>query len=269
MTWRTWALVLAGVAAMSVVTLVVVGVLLLRARAELSRLRAQIREMPRQGAAAATSRVVRAVVQGASRLRDEGLSGMLTSSLDELAQWAREDRAAIVKVAAPDGTVTFFFSDIEDSTSLNERLGDDRWLRILEAHNEILRGRIQQRAGHVVKTVGDGFMAVFGDPADAVQAALAIHDGLRTSRSPRLRRARLAVRIGIHVGPAVSRDGDYFGRNVALAARVAAHAIGGQTLITEPVRDAIVDDTAVQIEECGPVSLKGISGAVDLWSIRR
>lgn len=256
--------VLAGVAlAAWLITLV----LLLRTRRELAALRESIREAPRQGPAAATERVVRAVVQGAARLRSEGLSGLLSSSLDDLAQWAREDRAAIVKVAAPDGTVTFFFSDIEESTALNERLGDARWLQTLSAHNDLVRGRIEGDDGHVVKTAGDGFMAVFGDPAAAVHAAGAIHRGLRAPASRRLRRTRIAVRIGIHAGTAVSRDGDYFGRNVALAARVAGAASGGQTLVTTAVRDAVADDPRLRITPCRPVALKGITGDVEIWDV--
>lgn len=262
-----WTIVLAALAVVFLLGLVVTTTLLMRTRAELNRLRASVREVPRQGAKAATGRMVRAVVQSAARLRDEGLSGMLTGSLDDIMQWARDDRAAIVQVAAPDGTVTFFFSDIENSTALNERLGDARWLRTLKAHNDLVRGRIAARGGHVVKTVGDGFMAVFGDPSTAVHAAVEIHDALARPSDRHLRRTPVAVRIGIHTGPAVSRDGDYFGRNVALAARVAAHAHGGQTLITAAVRTAVAEQPDLRLEPCGPVALKGITAEVELWRV--
>lgn len=267
MSWRSWAVLLAVLAGAALLALLVTSIQLRRTRRELQQLRASIRQQPRTGPVATTGRVVRAVVQGAARLRDEGLSGMLSGSLDELVQWARDDRAAIVRVAAPDGSVTFFFSDIQDSTALNERLGDQAWLSTLHAHNDIVRGHVESSGGHVVKTVGDGFMAVFGDPVAATDAACGIHRSLAAPRNRRLRHTPITVRIGIHAGPAVSRDGDYFGRNVALAARVAAHASGGQTLVTAAVHDALSDHPTVRTTPCGPVELKGIAEPVEIWTV--
>ena len=71
----------------------------------------------------------------------------------------------------PSGTVTFLFTDIEGSTRLNAELGDDRWSPVLERHGALLREAIGGRRGFVIKTIGDGFFAVFGEAADAVAAA--------------------------------------------------------------------------------------------------
>jgi class 3 adenylate cyclase len=77
------------------------------------------------------------------------------------------------------------------------------------------------------------------------------------------------VRIGIHTGRVVSRDGDYFGRNVALAARIGDLAAGGEVLASTAVRDALDDDAAVELDEAGEVELKGLPGTHVIWRVRR
>ncbi len=201
-------------------------------------------------------------------MRDQGVGGFLTSSLDDLTRWATEDRAEIVRLAAPDGTVTLFFSDIEDSTTLNERLGDDEWVRVLTAHEKVVRGCVDRHAGHVVKSQGDGFMVVFSDPGAGVRAAVEVQKQLSGGGPRRLRRTAVTVRIGLHVGPAVSRDGDYFGRNVALAARVAAQADGGEILVSDDLCRALDEEGQFELQPAGEVELKGLAGVHTLWRVQ-
>jgi adenylate cyclase len=256
---------LIGVAAAELVAIAVLVTLLVRARREMTRLAAELARATRPGPRSAAERAVKAVVETAVRVRDRGVGGLLMSSLDDLTRWATEDRAAIAQTAAPDGTVTIFFSDIEDSTALNERLGDARWMRLLTAHDAVVRRIVGKRGGHVVKSQGDGFMVVFGDRGAAADAALDIQESLRGG----VRRARLKVRIGMHSGRVVARDGDYFGRNVALAARVAALAQGGQVLVSEDVCAALADRPDLTLEPWGEVELKGLSDKHSLWQLQR
>lgn len=210
----------------------------------------------------AVARVVRTATRTASRVRRGGLSGLLQSSIEDLQTWAEAEREEIVNLADADGTITLFFSDIEDSTGLNERLGDDAWVRVLAAHDDLLRKRIETYRGQVVKTAGDGFMVAFRDAEAACRAAVGIQKDLRRTLDPKLRvTATVRVRIGIHTGTVVSRDGDYFGRNVALAARVGDLATGGEVLVTDAVREALDEDAAVELVEMGEVELKGIPGS--------
>jgi len=250
-------------------TLVGVGVLvhlLRRERRENQSLREALVVQPQGRARQAAGLAVRTVVDTVERVRDRGLvGGLLMAPIEDLTRWATEDRAEIVAVAAPDGTVTILFSDIEDSTELNERLGDDAWVRLLAAHDRVVRRQVEKHRGNVVKSQGDGFMVVFGSPAAAVEAAVAIQRQVG-SAGRRLRRTPIRVRIGIHAGPAVAKDGDWFGRNVALAARVAARADGGQILVTEEVRDGL-DGSGPSLEPAGEVELKGIVGVQRLWLI--
>lgn len=211
---------------------------------------------------------MKAVVETATRVREQGVSGLLMSSLEDLSRWATEDRAEIARVAGPDGTVTILFSDIEDSTALNERLGDAKWVRVLGRHDEIVRRVVRRRAGHVVKTQGDGFMVVFGDPSAAAHAAIDIQDAFGPQPSRAMRGVPIKIRIGMHCGTVVAREGDYFGRNVAMAARVAAEAVGGEILVSDELREDLTDEEGLLFEPRGEVELKGLADRHVLWQLR-
>jgi class 3 adenylate cyclase len=239
---------------------------LFRTRQRLQAARAELTQPARQAPRSPAELAMKAVAKTAARVRDQGLvGGLLGSSLDDLTRWMTEQRSDIAKVAAPDGTVTIFFSDIEDSTALNERLGDPRWMRVLNAHDVLVRRAVQRRGGHIVKSQGDGFMVVFGDPADAAQAAIDLQMALGAPKRPSLRQTRIQVRIGLHLGETVTRQGDYFGRNVAMTARIAAEASGGEVLVSDELRTALSDDQRFEFEPHGEVELKGLADRHTLW----
>lgn len=202
------------------------------------------------------SEAVRSVVGTAIKVRDHGVKGVIRSSIDDLALWADVERPDLARLAAGDGTVTIMFSDIEGSTDLNHRLGDRGWVQLLAKHDRLLTKAIDAHAGHVIKTQGDGFMVAFAEAAEAVGAALDIERSLAKVRSGKL--ADVRVRIGAHRGSAVHRDGDLFGRNVALAARVAAQADGGEVLVSDAVLEVTSDD--VTVLETREAELKGVPG---------
>lgn len=209
------------------------------------------------------------VVETAARVREQGVGGMLLSSLEDFSRWAADQRSAIARVAAEDGTVTIFFSDIEGSTTLNSEVGDNRWVRVLEAHDELVETFVEKYRGLIVKKQGDGHMVVFSTPELAVRAALDIQRafGAKWNHSRELRRTPVKVRIGLHTGTAIERGGDYFGRNVALAARVAAEAAGGQVLVTEEVAGTLGDSFA--FSPARTTTLKGFDGEHQLWQVER
>jgi adenylate cyclase len=229
-----------------------------------SDLDAALRPRP---ASSPTERAVARVVRTVDRVRERGVAGLLQASMEDLTRWAAEERSDILNIASPDGMVTLFFSDIEDSTALNHKIGDAAWLRVLAGHDAIVRGRVEKYRGQVVKTAGDSFMVAFRDAEAACRAALGIQKDLRRNRDPRLWLAPLKVRIGIHTGRVLARDGDYFGRNVAMAARVAGCAEGEQVLASTAVRDALDDDAAVVLVEGDEVELKGLPDRHVLWRV--
>jgi class 3 adenylate cyclase len=249
------------------------GIALGRSRDEARQLHQQLDALHGQRATT-TPRSVRAVravvetaVEGASRLREGGVAGLLTSSIEDLTRWALEDRSAIAKIADDDGTVTVLFSDIEDSTALNDRLGDDAWVRLLQAHDKVVKEAVARHRGHIVKSQGDGFMIVFRHAAAAVRAGIEIQDAIGRGSSRELRREPIRVRVGIHRGTAIEKDGDFFGRNVAMAARVAGQARGGQILVSDDVRRALRGVEDVVLVDVREVELKGLPGPHRLWEV--
>jgi class 3 adenylate cyclase len=246
--------------------------LLRDARAESRRLQetveTQLVETRNPRAVLTVGRVATKVVEAAARAREHGVGRMVLASLEDFSRWAGEQRAAIGRMAADDGTVTIMFSDIEGSTALNASLGDSRWVRVLAAHDELVETYVEKYRGLIVKTQGDGHMVVFTTPELALSAALDIQRafGAKWNHSRELRRTPVRVRIGLHTGTAIERDGDYLGQNVALAARVAAQADGGETLVTGELAEACADSFTFAPADL--VELKGFEGEQQLWRVQ-
>ncbi|HYL53295.1 MAG TPA: adenylate/guanylate cyclase domain-containing protein, partial [Acidimicrobiia bacterium] len=150
--------------------------------------------------------------------------------------------------AGPSGTVTFLFTDIEGSTRLWES-DPDAMRSALAVHDEILRAAIERHAGFVFATGGDGFAVAFARAADAVGAAADAQRALQARELP-------AVRMGVHVGEAAERDGDYFGPAVNRTARLMAIAHGGQVVVSGAVAP-LVD--GVELRDLGEHRLRDLS----------
>ena len=134
----------------------------------------------------------------------------------------------------PRGTVTLLFSDIEGSTRLWEE-DPARMREALGAHNEILRSTITAHHGHVFKTVGDSFCAVFADAGDAVTAAIAAQHALSGSENV----GTISVRMAVHSGTLEEDEGDYVGPAVNRVARLLAIGHGGQVLVSGVTTDLV------------------------------
>ena len=202
----------------------------------------------------------------ANIMRKEGFGAAVRGSIEELADWAEVERPDLARVT-PDGRVVIVFSDIEESTALNERIGDRAWVKLISSHDKLVSGLVKRRSGHVVKSQGDGFMIAFARAEEAVRCAIDLQDELRKD-AKRKRHQEIRVRIGIHMGRSVRRGDDLFGRNVAMAARVAAEAVGGQVLVSQPVRDALGDCDDIWFDEGRDVELKGFSGSYRLFAVK-
>ena len=120
---------------------------------------------------------------------------------------------------------TFMFTDIKGSTNLWERYPDEM-RAALSVHDEILETIINQHGGTVFKTVGDAFCAVFDSPDQAVECAIEAQSKLASEGSI-TETVSIEIRVGIHLGEAESRDGDYFGPTLNQVARIEAAAIAG------------------------------------------
>ena len=255
---------LAGIAAVEASALVVLWQLLARSRREVDELRhrADARNWLLSGGRGA----VKTVWQTANIMRKEGFGAAVRSSIEDLADWAEVERPDLARVT-PDGRVVILFSDIEESTALNERIGDRAWVKLIGSHDKLVQGLVRQRSGHVVKSQGDGFMIAFARAEQAVRCGMDLQHALHES-AKRKRHEEIRVRIGIHMGRSVRRGDDLFGRNVAMAARVAAQAVGGQILVSEPVRDALRDCDDIAFDAGHEVELKGFSGSYRLFAVQ-
>jgi predicted ATPase len=153
----------------------------------------------------------------------------------------------------PTGTVTFLFTDIEESTSRWEIDATGMGAE-LAAHDEVWRSAIAGNGGFVFKHTGDGVCAAFGLAQDAVAAAVEAQ-----------RQLRLLVRVGIATGAAELRDGDYFGRPLNRAARVMAAGHGGQILVASSTA-ALLD--GVELADLGEHRMAGLSGLLRVFQVR-
>jgi adenylate cyclase len=262
---ETLAVVLSLLLAAAVVAVAWLTTVVVRQRREITRLRERApRSVRGSRAKVAAGWAMKTVLDTATRVRQRGFfEGVLMAPIEDLVRLAGEDQEAIEAVTTPDGTVTVLFSDIESSTELNEELGDKAFVDLLAEHDRVVRGQVERHGGRVVKSQGDGFMVVFGSPQDAVAAAQAVQRKVASAR--RARKATVRVRIGINCGRVVSRDGDYFGRNVAIAARIAALADGGQTLVSEQVVDGLAEE--VPLHHVGSVELRGLAGEHEVYAL--
>ena len=202
----------------------------------------------------------------ALKLEDQGIgtSTDIYSSIDQVAKAVQSEHPDLRKQAAPDGTVTIMFSDIEGSTAMADRLGDKRFMEVLREHNAIIREQIKAFGGFEVKSEGDGFMVAFQSAGKALECAAAIQRVLAERNKGASEQVK--VRMGLHSGEVIKEGADFFGRNVIMAARVASQANGGEILASSVLK-ALLSGSDVSWGESRMVPLKGLSGEHEIWAV--
>jgi class 3 adenylate cyclase len=155
---------------------------------------------------------------------------------------------------------TVLFTDIVASTDRAAEIGDRAWRELLERHNVLVRERLELFRGREIKTIGDGFIAIFDGPARAVRCAQEIVDGVRE--------LGLAVRCGLHTGECEFLDDDIGGIAVHIGARVSALARGGEVLVSSTVKDLVVG-SELEFDDRGTHQLRGVPGEWRLYAERR
>jgi adenylate cyclase len=157
---------------------------------------------------------------------------------------------------------TFLFADIAGFTALTEAHGDEGAADLVQQFSATVCEELPQGATHV-KTIGDALMVRVPDPGEAVLLGLKItHELMRRHGAP-------AVRVGLHHGTAVERDGDYFGAAVNLAARVSAAAAAGEVLVTGHTAALAPDLPGVLYQPHGRQQLRNVREPVELFAVLR
>jgi class 3 adenylate cyclase/ketosteroid isomerase-like protein len=188
------------------------------------------------------------------------------SSLQVLAQAVQEERPDLETRRGPDGTVTLLFTDIEDSTQLNERLGDLRWMELLRIHNQIVRAQSARHGGYEVKSYGDGFMFAFTSGREAILCAIDLQRSIQqhNEENPDL---QFRVRCGLHAGEMVKEADDFFGRNVVLAARIADWAPPGTIWVSALLKALTESSGDIKFGRGRSLALKGLSGTQRIYEV--
>jgi YVTN family beta-propeller protein len=164
------------------------------------------------------------------------------------------------------GVVTIMFTDVEGSTDLTRRLGDEVARRTIEEHKRIIRAKLAEHDGREIDSIGDGFMITFLSTRRAVACAIAIHKAL-ADHAREHPDEEVRVRIGLNVGEVLERGGHPFGAAVNATQRVAGKAKGGQIFVSEPVRHLAGTIPEVSLRDRGRFQLKGFNERWRLYEV--
>ena len=186
----------------------------------------------------------------------------LVTAIEDFLSGEEGPRAA---ARAPEGPVTILFTDMEDSTTLTQRLGDAKAQELLRLHNGIIRESLNIHGGSEIKHTGDGIMASFPSASRAIACAVAIQRRLarHNQENPE---TPINVRIGLNAGEPIAEEQDLFGTAVQLAARVCAHAQPGHILASDVVRQ-LAAGKGFRFADKGEAELKGFEEPHRLYEV--
>jgi pimeloyl-ACP methyl ester carboxylesterase len=172
--------------------------------------------------------------------------------IEEFITGHRDSTSELERVLA-----TVLFTDIVDSTRRAAEIGDQAWLRKLDAYDQSVKPLIDKYRGTLIKSTGDGILATFDGPGRAVRCALAIQSASKQIGLP--------IRAGLHTGEIEVRGHDVGGIAVHAAARVMAEAQAGEVLVSRVVTD-LVAGAGLKFSQRGSFELKGLAGQWDLFA---
>ena len=165
-------------------------------------------------------------------------------------------------------TASIMFTDLEDSTLMMTRLGDEENQVLLSSHSRIIREKLEEHGGLEVKTTGDGFMIAFYSAKKAVTCAVEIQRELQEFNLQNPDR-QLKVRIGLNLGEVIKEDEDYFGSAVVIAARIMDESVGGQILVSDLLRQVADGPSNSEHEyaDFGRRTLKGFNDEEQIFEV--
>jgi class 3 adenylate cyclase/tetratricopeptide (TPR) repeat protein len=156
---------------------------------------------------------------------------------------------------AQSGIVTFLFTDLIQSTEHLQRAGDEVGHQLFRAHHKLMTQAVTASGGEELEWLGDGILAAFSSASDAVRCAVSVQ---QTARRPAAG-ARFEIRIGIHAGEALRREGGYFGTPVVTARRLCDRAVRGQILCSRLIQELLSARRGFNFHDLGSMELKGLA----------
>ena len=185
----------------------------------------------------------------------------LGNSSDQIADMilALPGAATLSPIGSQRMLATILFTDIVGSTDHARALGDKAWRELLGAHDATVRWEIARFRGCEVKTLGDGFLAIFDGPARAIRCAKAITEAVAPFG--------VQVRAGLHTGEVERSESDIQGIAVHLAARIMGEAAAGEVVVSKTVKD-LVAGSGIEVDDAGEYFLKGIEQKWQLFRVR-
>jgi class 3 adenylate cyclase len=157
-------------------------------------------------------------------------------------------------------------SDIGDAGALESQLGPERWAELVRDHHLLVERLLSHHDGRIVKVERDGFLASFNSAHGGLHAALELQrtfSGTEADGAP----SALALRIGLHAGYVIAESDELLGRNVVLAARIAAQAEGGEILVSSTLKQYTETDPSFQFEPRGEHHFKGLLGEHFVYAV--
>jgi class 3 adenylate cyclase len=142
---------------------------------------------------------------------------------------------------------------------MTEDLGDIRWVRKLNKHNEQVRECVADHSGIELKNQGDGFLLAFPSARKALLCAVALQKSFHEDDLP--------VRMGLHTGEVIREGDDLYGRNVILASRISGEARGGEILVSSLTKELCDSSGDLSFSDDREVVLKGLNGTFRVWSL--
>jgi len=188
------------------------------------------------------------------------------ASAQAILQFVAPGDPVVADVPAPLAAVqTILFTDLVGSTEMQSRLGDDGARHVARRHDDAVRHAMAELGGREIKHTGDGIMASFTSPADAVSCALRVRDEFERYNATNPSEA-LLVRFGLNAGEPISEDGDLFGLSVTIAARIANWGGPGQVFATDVVRQLLLGK-GFSFVEAGRPALQGVDGLTPVFEV--
>jgi class 3 adenylate cyclase len=188
------------------------------------------------------------------------------SSIDVIASALEPLTPAVSRLSSPDGALTLMLSDVADAGAVAALMGPERWERLLRDHHLLVERLVAHHDGQVVRFERDGFLASFNSAHGGLHAALELQRTFSNADDDGAP-GSVALRIGLHSGFVIAESDELLGRNVVLAARIAAHAAAGEILVSSTLKQYTETDPSFMFEPRGEHHFKGLLGEHSVYSV--